>query len=64
MPAVVLQQQREPQRGRSSLAGQQLTIIVEESPELDQLVNVTCNQLHTWQSFPYSCTDRTRRLWG
>src|ERR1039457_1487826 len=56
------------QRGQAGagLGGVQLGPVVfgEESPELDQLVNVTCNQPHTWQSFPYSCTDRARRRWG
>jgi len=51
MPAVVLQQQREAQRGRLALAGQQLAVLVEQRPELNQLVDrVTRRKLHQRQS--------------
>lgn len=40
MPAVVLEQQRETQGRSTTFADQQLTIDLEQSPELDQLINV------------------------
>src|SRR5664279_5597527 len=52
MPAVVLQQQREPQRSRTPLSRQQLPILIQQGPELDQLINVNLGWLHARQSLP------------
>lgn len=52
MPAVVLQQQREPQRGRTPRSRQQLPILIQQGPELDQLINVNLGWLHARQSLP------------
>src|SRR5664279_3577822 len=52
MPAVVLQQQREPQRSRTPLSRQQLPILIQQGPELDQLINVNLGWLHAGQSLP------------
>jgi hypothetical protein len=65
MPAVVLQQQSEPKRRRASLASQQVTILVKESPELDQLVDIIRTRLHARTSFPcFSGPTKTKRYWG
>ena len=52
MPAVVLQQEREPERGGASPAPQQDTVLIEQGPELDQLADVIRQLLHNRQSSP------------
>ncbi len=53
VPAVVLQQQREPERRRTTLTSQQRSILIQQRPELDQLININPDRLHATQSFPH-----------
>ena len=52
VPAVVLQKQCEPQRSRTPLTRQQLSILIQQGPEIDQFIWVIRSQLHAPQSFP------------
>lgn len=51
MPAVMLQQQREPERRRAAFPSQKLAIFVQQSPELDELVDVDPGLPHRRTSF-------------
>ena len=47
MTTVELQQQRETQRRRPTPAAQQRAVLVQQSPELDQLVSLALRHLHS-----------------
>jgi len=66
MPAVMLQQQREPQSGGTSLADQQLPVLIKQGPELDQLVDITWDLIHGRSSFLAAAvaSSRPEIHWG
>jgi hypothetical protein len=62
IPAAVLQQHREAQSGRSPPRGEKCSILIQQGPELDQLINFNRSRLHAPQSSPPVSTLTTGLL--